>query len=131
MRSIKPGRGPSRNSAVMSVFMAIFGVIWTVIAISIGSHMGFIGMIFPLFGVLFIGIAIYNAVYHSKNANSKNRHSLYDITENGEEPDPREKNFSAPEKENDETFSEKRFCPYCGKKTDGGRFCSNCGKKLN
>ena len=40
MKSIKPGRGPSRQSAVMSVFMAIFGVIWTVIAILIGSNMG-------------------------------------------------------------------------------------------
>ena len=129
MKSIKPGRGPSRNSAVMSVFMAIFGVIWTVIAVSIGSHMGFIGMIFPLFGVIFIIIAIYNAIYHSKNANNKNRYSLFDITEQGEEPDPLEEKFSAPEEEESE-YGEKRFCPYCGKRTDGGRFCSNCGKKL-
>ncbi len=129
MKSIKPGRGPSRQSAVMSVFMAIFGVIWTVIAIAIGSHMGFIGMIFPLFGVIFVIIAIYNAIYHSKNANNKNRHSLFDITEHGEEPDPLEERFSSPEKE-ESVNPEKRFCPYCGKKTDGGRFCSNCGNKL-
>lgn len=128
MKSIKPGRGPSRQSAVMSVFMAIFGVIWTVIAILIGSNMGIVGMIFPLFGVVFIVIAIYNAIYHSKNANNKNRYSLFDITEHAEEPDPLNERFSAPEEEN--ISSEKRFCPYCGKKTDGGKFCSNCGNKL-
>ena len=128
MKSIKPGRGPSRRAAVMSVFMAIFGVIWTIIAISIGSNMGFVGMIFPIFGVIFIIIAIYNAIYHSKNANNKNRYSLFDIPEHTEEPDPLDEQISALKEENAD--SKKRFCPYCGKKTDGGKFCSNCGNKL-
>ena len=128
MKSIKPGRGPSRRAALMSVFMAIFGVIWTIIAISIGSNMGFVGMIFPIFGVIFIIIAIYNAIYHSKNANNKNRYSLFDITEHTEEPDPLDEQISALKEENAD--SKKRFCPYCGQKTDGGRFCSNCGNKL-
>lgn len=134
MKSIKPGRGPSRNSAVMSVFMAIFGVLWTVIAFAIGSHMGIIGMIFPLFGFVFIGIAIYNAIYHAKNATGKNRNSVFDITEGDEEPDPLNEKFGSPKRDTNtaQNLSEKHFCPYCGARTEGkDRFCSNCGNKLD
>ena len=67
MKSIKPGRGPSMMSGIVSIAIGIFGVIWTVGAASIG------GGLFTLFGLVFIIIAIVNAVYNFKNATNKNR----------------------------------------------------------
>ena len=52
MKSIKPGRGPSMMSGVMSIAVGIFGLFWTIMAASIGG--GFMA----LFGIVFIGIAI-------------------------------------------------------------------------
>mgnify|MGYP006386566787 FL=1 len=75
MKSIKPGRGPSMMSGVMSVAVGIFGLFWTIMAASIGG--GFMA----LFGLVFIGIAISSAVYNFKNATSENRYSAYDIVD--------------------------------------------------
>ena len=47
------------------------------------------------FGVIFIVIAIAQAVYHFKNAASKNRFSAFDITDSNEEPDPLNQRFHA------------------------------------
>lgn len=47
------GRGPSMMGGSMSLFMALFGVFWTVTAVSIGA-----GPSFALFGVFFIGAAL-------------------------------------------------------------------------
>ena len=82
MKSIKPGRGPSMMGGVMSIVVGLFGVGWTIIAASIGG--GFMA----IFGVLFILVAIIQAVYNFKNATSENRYSEYDITDNMEESDP-------------------------------------------
>ena len=37
MRSIKRGRGPSMMGGISSIFMALFGLLWTIIAGSIGG----------------------------------------------------------------------------------------------
>lgn len=37
MKSVKPGRGPSFLGGVVCLFMALFGVLWTVVAFSMGG----------------------------------------------------------------------------------------------
>ena len=78
MRSIKPGRGPSMMSGVSGIFAALFGVFWTIIAVSMGAF------IMVPFGLIFIGIAVTQAIYNIKNATSKNRYSAFDITDYGD-----------------------------------------------
>ena len=83
MKSIKPGRGPSMMGAIVCIAIAVFGVLWVIMASDItssfpgssslggefvfeesmtldtyGSPMNSIGSIFPLFGVIFVVIAI-------------------------------------------------------------------------
>ena len=48
MKSIKPGRGPSAMGAMGSIVAAVFGLIWTGAAVSMGAP-----IFFPLFGVVF------------------------------------------------------------------------------
>ena len=52
---------------------------------------------FPIFGVIFIIMGIVQAAYNYKNATGKNRYSSFDITEDGEEPDPLEQRFGGTE----------------------------------
>ena len=66
MKHIKPGRGPSMMGGVMSIAIGVFGVIWTIAAAGMG------GGLFALFGVVFVIVAIVQAVFHFKNATSKN-----------------------------------------------------------
>ena len=109
MKSIKPGRGPSMMGGLGSIFAGVFGVIWTMAAVQMGAG------IFALFGVVFILFAVLQAVYQFKNATGENRYSEFDITEDGEEPDPLEKRMappSSPAEENKEPGG--GFCPYCG-----------------
>ena len=126
MKSIKPGRGPSMMGGLGSIFAGVFGVIWTMAAVQMGAG------IFALFGVVFILFAVLQAVYQFKNATGENRYSEFDITEDGEKPDPLEKRMappSSPAEENKEPGG--GFCPYCGApaEKDYG-FCRRCGKKL-
>ena len=37
MKSIKPGRGPSFMGGVMSILVGLFGVVWTIVAASMGD----------------------------------------------------------------------------------------------
>ena len=126
MKSIKPGRGPSMMGGLGSIFAGVFGVIWTMAAVQMGAG------IFALFGVVFILFAVLQAVYQFKNATGENRYSVFDITEDGEEPDPLEKRMappSSPAEENKEPGG--GFCPYCGAPAEKGYdFCCRCGKKL-
>ncbi len=102
-----------------SVFAALFGVVWTVIA---GRIMPFMA----LFGIIFILMAVVNAVYNFKNATGENRYSEYDITEDGEETDPFNEMFQNAKKDFDGAF-----CPYCGAKVEKEHiYCNRCGKKL-
>ncbi len=129
MRSIKPGRGPSAMSGVMSILVGLFGIFWTIMAASMGG--GFIAV----FGVIFVAIAIVQAVYNFKNATSENRYSSFDITEDGEEPDPLNIKYSTQKPERTEVFQREkrgRYCPYCGAEMkEEYKFCNNCGKKLS
>ena len=114
-------------SAVVGIFVALFGVVWTIAAVSTGAG------IFGLFGLIFVAIAIVNVVYNFKNATGKNRYSSFDITDDGEEIDPWNEHFGEKrehmQKENISTDS--KYCPYCGAKAQGDfEFCNQCGKRL-
>lgn len=133
MKSIKPGRGPSMMSGVSSIFVAIFGVIWTILAASIG------GGLFALFGLVFIAMAVVSAVYNFKNATSKDRYSVFDITEGHEESDPLQERYGRTQYydtnmnayTNPDTDTESAYCPYCGNKVEEEfAFCNKCGKQL-
>ena len=156
MRSIKQGRGPSMMGGVASICAALFAIIWTILAVSIG------GGLFALFGVVFILMAIASAIYNFKNATSPNRYSLFDITGHGEEPDPLNTMFGGNQTYNNTGYNNtgynntgynytdynntyynpqgtnyqtstnaSKFCPYCGTPAANDfEFCNSCGKKL-
>jgi len=126
MKSIKPGRGPSMMGGISSIFAALFGLVWTILAASMG------GGIFALFGIFFIGMAITSAVYNIKNATGKNRYSSFDITEGHEEPDPLNEYFhNSTYSNNTSATADSKYCPYCGTKVEGDYlYCNQCGKKL-
>lgn len=132
LKSIKPGRGPSMMGVIGGIIAVIFGIFWTISAASIGSP-----PIFPLFGVLFIVVAVVNIIYNYKNATGKNRMSIYDITDADEEPDPFNKYIVPDRAEADYTrevsdeVEYMRFCPYCGEslKKDYA-YCPRCGKQI-
>ena len=134
MKSVKPGRGPSFLGCVVCLFMALFGVLWTVAAFSIDA--GLSGVIFSLFGIIFVGFAVVNAIYNFKNATGKNRYSEFDITDGDEEPDPLNERFgsrsaSKPTESKNDKKAKNKFCPYCGAEVGGDyTFCNSCGKKL-
>ena len=133
MKSVKPGRGPSAMGAVGAVVGVVFGIIWTVAAVSMGAP-----IFFPLFGLVFIAIGIVQAVYNFINATGENRYSEYDIVDESEEPDPLNRRFSAasalrePSQEaHGAPSGALHYCPYCGAEVgDGFAFCGKCGKKL-
>ena len=140
MKSIKRGRGPSMMQGAGSVFAAIFGVLWTIMAASMGAP-----PIFALFGVCFIGIAVIQAIYNFKNASSDQRFSEFDIVDSREEGDPLDAYLKRDESkpnlsQADETESsgdglpqslDGGFCPYCGEAVNSDYvFCRKCGKKL-
>ena len=119
MRSIKPGRGPSFQSGISSVFAVLFGLLWTLMAAQSGAP-----IFFTLFGVLFMLLAISNAIYHFRNAKKKNRDSLYDITDSAFEEREGTHDAFVP-------TPEAHYCPYCGTPlVDGARYCQNCGQKI-
>lgn len=138
MKSVKPGRGPSGMNFVATIGVIIFGVLWTIgaFAITADSPFGVIGMIFPLFGIVFVVMGIIQAVYHYKNATGKDRYSIIDITEDGEESDPSRRWVKGGEPwdqpERPRTSADGAgFCPYCGAKLQGDfRFCPKCGREL-
>lgn len=144
MKSIKPGRGPSMRSAVIGIAIAIFGILWTIVALNMTSDMGdtfdsfggmgVAGAIFPVFGVVFVVIAVAGVIYDFKNATGKKRFSEFDVVDGEEEPDPLNERFGAETSEF--SFSENRseagaFCPYCGVEiNDDYLYCNRCGKRL-
>lgn len=128
MKSIKPGRGPSMMGGISSILAGLFGVVWTIAAVSMGA-----GGLFGIFGIIFIVMAVVSAVYNFKNATSKNRYSSFDITEDGEETDPWNERFGEKKAYNHNTSinTESKYCPYCGTAVGSDfEFCNNCGKKL-
>lgn len=132
MKSIKPGRGPSFMGGIASLFGIVFAIFWTIMAVSMGAPVSF-----PLFGLLFIGIGVANAVYSFKNATEEHRYSEYDIVDSHEEPDPWNTRYGA---QAETAFNQSTadnpgdgfaYCPYCGAKLGVGfAFCGKCGKPL-
>ena len=132
MKSVKPGRGPSMMGAAGSIAIAVFGIIWTIGAIQIGG-----GILFALFGLCFVGIAVVQAIYHFTNATSENRYSEFDIVDASEEEDPLNRRFGGKEaslvneEQADWDSGAMHYCPYCGKELKGDfSFCPSCGKEL-
>lgn len=140
MKSIKPGRGQSGMGFIGSIIAIIFGIFWTILAVSIsaGSPFGGVATIFPLFGVLFIITGIVQAIYNYKNATGKDRYSILDITDSSEEGDPSAKWIKDHIGETEEIDQEEtsdaadvNFCPYCGEKVESQfNFCPKCGKNI-
>lgn len=144
MKSIKPGRGPSAMGAAGSIFAIIFGIFWTIATFAITRDVPFpaVGIIFPLFGVGFVFMGIMQFVFHYKNATGKERMSLIDITEHGEEPDPLNARFGHPSHEtrsesgstrasDSERLYQGDYCPYCGTQVKADfAFCPKCGKDI-
>ncbi|MHB1484153.1 MAG: zinc ribbon domain-containing protein [Saccharofermentanales bacterium] len=139
MKSIKIGRGPSFMGGIASLAVGVFGIFWMIGAASMG------GGFFALFGLIFVFIAIGQAIYSFKNATSKNRFSAFDITDDKEETDPLNAMFgqNSSENQNDDDSIENSsinenaksadslFCPYCGAKLENDfEFCNKCGRKL-
>ncbi len=125
MKSIKPGRGPSFMGGVMAIAGALFGVFWTVMAIAGGAWF------MAPFGLIFIGIAVFNAIYNFKNATGKNRYSEYDITDENEEPDPWDERFGEKRNEVVRENPKGKYCPYCGAKAESDfKYCADCGREL-
>ncbi|MBR0598350.1 DUF7577 domain-containing protein [Sinanaerobacter chloroacetimidivorans] len=129
MKSIKPGRAPSMMGGIGSIAAAIFGIIWTFFAMSMGAP-----IFFALFGIIFIVMGIVQAVYHFRNATGENRYSVYDITDGEEEPDPLNETFRKSNK-SEVTISRQlhnsAFCPYCGTEVEESFvYCNKCGEKL-
>lgn len=128
MKSIKPGRGPSMMSGISSILVGVFGIVWTIGAVSMGA-----GGLFAVFGLIFVVISIVSAVYNFRNATNKNRYSTFDITDENEEPDPWNERFGEQKNFSSQNISsnDNQYCPYCGAKTDGDfLYCNKCGKKL-
>lgn len=128
MKSIKPGRGPSMMGGIISVAVGLFGVFWTILAVSGGA-----GIMAP-FGIIFVVIAVVQAIYNFKNATGENRYSEFDITDENEESDPWNERFGKktnPPRAQGGSNSKSNYCPYCGEKADNDfAFCKNCGRKL-
>ena len=124
MKSVKPGRGPSMQGGIIGLFMIGFGILWTILAASASP-------IFALFGVLWTGIAVVNTIYNFKNAKSKNRYSAFDIVDSHEEPDPLNRRYGGELEAPGSSGTTSRFCPWCGRQTEREyEFCPGCGKKL-
>ncbi len=128
MKSIKRGRGPSLLSGIMGIFMIFVGIVWTALAAQASTVMA-------LFGVLWTLMAVVTTIYHLFAAIRSSRPSVYDITEDNEEPDPLNTRFGkqadgAPANTQN-TAEGSGFCPYCGAKAEKDySYCRRCGKKL-
>jgi len=111
------------------IIVVIFGIFWAATAASMEAP-----PIFPIFGVLFIIAAVANLVYNYKNATGKNRMSIYDITDEEEEPDPLNKYFNNDSADLTREISDERdykFCPYCGESLKRDYvYCPKCGKQI-
>lgn len=126
MKSIRPGRGHSKDTIAGSVIMTLFGVFWCIVAAKIGG-----GFMVP-FGLLFIGLAVYNGVRGFHNISSDEPDSFIDIVDTNEEHRNVDRGLTS---EGSTSAGAKGnsvdFCPYCGKAVEGDfDFCPKCGRKL-
>jgi hypothetical protein len=123
--SVKPGRGPSAFSAIGGIFGAVFGVLWTILAINITADAPFpaVKIIFPLFGVLFVVGSIAGVIYNAYNATQPDRFSNLDVEANDADAAAA---ASSAKVLKDEPRG--KYCTNCGAGLrDSDRFCSECG----
>lgn len=141
MYSIKPGRGPSLMGGVGGIVAAVFGVGWTIFALSMGAP-----PLFALFGVVFIVVAIVGVVYNFYNAASRDRMSTFDVTTDAEEGDPiaralgHDPRIPLPPRAQSPAPAQPatgprqfpgEYCPFCGTKVGADfNYCPKCGKDI-
>ena len=142
MTSVKPGRGPSFMGGMASIIAALFGLFWFFSARSMVSDFSGVGgpdigpaRVFPYFGLLFVVMAVVSAIYNIRNATAKNRHSVIDITDSEDEPDPLDPRFRVqggwPDQTDNDRDESLCYCPYCGQAVEEQfDFCPGCGKEL-
>ena len=120
----------NKGSSIFLGIMVIFiGVIWTVGAVSLTSRapneMGFVKILFPAFGVVFISMGIYNLV-KGVAINKKTKNNTYYTDSADEELDQKEYKVY---REGEEEKSLR--CPMCHSTVkETQKFCINCGNKL-
>ena len=141
MKSIKPGRGESGMAVVGSVIAILFGLVWLFAASSaIRSAREFFSfgpmdtasVVIPLFGLLFIGAGVANAVYHYRNYKGKDRYSILDIVDSKEEGDPVNNRIKEDMASDSSRHPAGKYCTQCGHRQDGDfAFCPGCGRDLN
>ena len=135
MKSIKRGRASSLTSGIVGIAMSIafFGI-----ATQVSSDFGEFAFVPMIMGLIVLGLSIGEII----GATRKNRFSEYDITDDGEEPDPLNQYYggqaqptqnwqsptSAPAQSDTAAQS---YCPYCGTRIEQGyAYCPSCGKRL-
>ena len=145
MKSIKPGRGESGMAVVGSIIAILFGIVWLAAASSItrsarefssfgpmAGPAGTASVVLPLFGLLFIGAGVANAIYHYRNYKGKDRYSIVDIVDSREEGDPADPKAKADAVAEPARHPAGKYCTECGHRLDGDfAFCPGCGRALN
>lgn len=111
------------------VAASLFGIFWCIVAGAMGAW-----FMIP-FGLIFVGMAVYNVIYHHHNVTSEDRYSIVDIVDEDEEADPLNEKYgrkaSAGKAVPEKNGTSVEYCPYCGKPVDSEfDFCPKCGKKL-
>lgn len=129
MKSIKPGRGPSKKGMVSSIAAILFSIFWCISAASMGAY-----IMIP-FGLIAIGVSVYNLIYNYHNLTKENRYSIVDIVDEDEESDPLNEIYgrktSANQSIHEKNGTSVSFCPYCGTSVSSEfDFCPKCGKNL-
>lgn len=142
VKSIKPGRGQSGMAVVGSVIAVLFGIVWLIAASSMTRFaknefpsfgpMDTASVVFPLFGFLFIGAGIANAIYHYRNYKGKERYSIVDIVDSQEEGDAANPHAKEDTEDGSNRHPAGKYCTECGHRLDADfAFCPGCGRNLN
>lgn len=135
MKSIKRGRASSMTSGIVGIVMsmAFFGI-----AMQVSDGFGEFAFMPIIMGLIVLGASIAEII----GATRKNRFSEYDITDDGEEPDPLNQYYGAQARPDQERQSPAAtptgadaalasYCPYCGTRVGHGfAYCPSCGKRL-
>lgn len=98
-------------------FMIVFGIVWTLMAMSAPPPVGYL---FPIFGVLFIAMGVYR-LYRSIREPSQAPPVVQQQAPVCDDPQghPSEGGMSA------------GYCPYCGAPLSPGFvFCGVCGRRI-
>lgn len=103
----------------MTVFVLLFAIFWCCAVASMGAWPMLI------FGLLFIGIAVYRLVICIQMGKGKKENpSAYSQPRQGSDPWERPAGTTRP--------TGSGYCPYCGTPTgEGFQYCPSCGRKLS